>query len=123
MQQELQLIQKLLERKKAYLQRVENEKAKQAIKAEINIIERFITAATVEASNRNHDFKALNTELTKKVNQLENTKRCLELVCIMHGIIDYPLFVARGEKLLLNEIKFDMQENCRRVPTEIKKHL
>lgn len=123
MQQELELINRLVDRKKAYLQKVQNERMKQAIQAEINIIERFVGAINLFIEQSRQEAKEHTTHLEKRLVAMEKTKRCLELVCIMHGVIDYQLFVARGEKLLLNEIQFDMQENCRRVPTEIKEHL
>ncbi len=86
MQHELHLMQKLIERKKAYLQRVEKQNVKDALQAEINIIERYMLAVNNQLID-NERTQHIN-HLQKQIELLQLQKMKLEGICLLHGIDD-----------------------------------
>jgi len=60
------------------------------------------------------------TELVKgKVNeieQLKKTKESLEAICIIHGIINFPMWMQKGNKYLVREAVSNTTENTTTIP-------
>lgn len=118
MNKEIAQLQKLVERKKAYLLRLENPRAIDAIKAEINILQNTINAMIIETENK----QALERfREDKDLKQYEDIKT-LKIICLLHGINDYPVFIMQGLQHLEHELKWDRSENCVRIPNQLRKN-
>lgn len=118
MQHELKQLQKLIERKKEFLDRCEKPKMQAAIKAEINIIQKFIQAAQTAIAD-NPTFLAL-LDSVKRENKAKDTIKSLECICIIHGINDYPALMNKDLKILMDEVLELRDENQVRVPEKLK---
>ena len=118
MQKELAQLNKLIERKKEYLQGCENPRAANAIKSEINTIQNFICAA--EIKNLNDDIVLTLGETLKQVEKLKDSILRLECICLMHGITDYPALINKDCIILQNEVLEMYEENQIRIPEKLK---
>lgn len=116
MQHELTQIHKLIERKKQFLERCENEKTKAAIKAEINTIQNFINAAESEI----YHYAKSNNKVYDSYFKLEDTIKRFECICIIHGINDYPALLNKDLKILMGQIKEMQKESTIAVPEKLK---
>ena len=114
-------ITKLIERKEKYIERMIGEGADQrridAVKSEIAIIREFISEA-LTAVDEMRDAIVSQGEYLERI---EETKICAEAVCLLHGIIDYPCYVVKGSKYLINELKHQQREGYLYIPEQLKK--
>lgn len=114
MQKELSQLNKLIERKKLFLERCENANTKMAITSEINIIQNFIQAV------KENDFTTEINETEKHNEKLRDTIQRLEAICIIHGITDYPAQMKKDIRILKGEVLELRDENQVRVPEKLK---
>ena len=53
------------------------------------------------------DLETTITELSigksREFDRIKNTQTCLEAICIIHGITDFPVWLAKGINYLVNE--------------------
>jgi len=113
MQKQLTQLLKLIDRKKDYLQRCENPKTKDIIKAEINIIENFIDAVQNEnpIPKPSTETETLKDEIFK-----------LQGVCLLYGISPHEIsrYMINEKSLILDELRADTKENYTRIPEKLK---
>lgn len=54
-----------------------------------------------------HDLETENHQLARRkvdeIERLRNEKESLEAICIIHGIMDFPCWMAKGNRYLVNE--------------------
>ncbi len=121
MQHELDMLRKLLERKKQYLTSVEKQNIRDAIQAEINIMENVIVSTAIKIDS---DFQATTQyikSLETTITQLQQINVTLETICLMHGIDDWKVYLMQGSNYLKSELDRDKKENCVRVPNQLRK--
>lgn len=116
MQNEINRAKKLIERKQAFILNVENQRTKDAIAAEINIINGLIFQLNEQQNTANH-LKEL-TDRNAKADAAIIQK--LYMLCIMHGI---PVneFVFMSNEALKADLLADQKEGytCR-IPEKLK---
>jgi len=117
LQQELKNLENMLQRKRDYYYKANKQIIKDAIKSEINIIQKYRDAVGQEIE----EIKYLYSQ--KRIDNLFKTIETLELVCILHGIFDYKVFVMMGKDYLLHQVKEAQKDGYVIVPHKIKKHL
>lgn len=65
-----------------------------------------------------------NTELANRKLKghdiLKDTIWCLEAICIIHGILDFPAWVVQGKKSLIHEAKETYQDGSFFLPCKLK---
>lgn len=120
---ELAQLEKLLERKKEYYLKTEKQNVKDAVQAEINIIENFIDAVQTKLIDDSEVSQQYIISLEKKLKQLEQLNLTLETICLMHGIDDWKVFLMAGSNFVLSELKLDRAQNCIRVPNQLRKFI
>lgn len=113
---ELARLKKLIERKREYLTRCDNQKVKDAVTAEINIIEGFIQAVSENESQYSELFKESEQFMQKQIVLID----ALITICQMHGINDFEELLKKGLPLLRNEFLHDLKENYIRVPNQLR---
>lgn len=115
---EIAQLEKLVERKKEYLARLENPRAIDATKSEIHILQNAINAMIIETENK----KALEKlQAEQNLKQYEETKT-LKIICLLHGINDYPILIMQGLKYLESELKYFKTQNCAMIPNQLRKN-
>lgn len=66
-------------------------------------------------------------ELTKgkirEIEQLKDIKVSLEAVCIIHGIMDFPLWMRKGKNYLISQAVCDHRANTITLPSLLKEKL
>lgn len=58
-----------------------------------------------------------------KINEIEKLKivqESFEIICIMHGIIDFPVLMSKGRNYLLNEVVYQHKENMITLPFKLQ---
>lgn len=115
MKHELIALNKLIERKKSYLQNSNySPKAIDAIKAEITILENAISAI------KNDEKIFLLNQLNKQIQQMQDTIVRFESICILHGINDYPVWLNKDTSILMGQIKEIQKLGMLQVPVNLQ---
>lgn len=115
------LLNKLIDRKKLYLLKVENQNIRDALQSEINIMQNVIVSTTNRIENDLRETSQYIKSLETTINKLQQINVTLETICLMHGIDDWKVFLLQGSNYLQNELDRDKQENCVRVPNQLRK--
>ena len=66
----------------------------------------------------NHEIANRKVE---EIERLRLVKESLEAVCIIHGIMDFPIWLSKGNALLVNQAISNSKENSIHLPSALKK--
>ncbi len=59
----------------------------------------------------------------KEIEQLKNTQESLEAICIIHGIMDFPIWMNKEKNYLINQAVTNYQENTMTLPGALKEKI
>jgi len=116
MQKQLTQLLKLIDRKKDYLQRCENPKTKDIIKAEINIIENFIDSSVITSEDLQEQFG----EAIKLNKALTGTIERMEAIFLIHGINDFPAWLNKDKKILIGQLLEMKAQSQIQIPEQLQ---
>lgn len=106
---------KLIERKQAFILNVESPRAKDAIAAEINIINGLI----FQLQEQQHTAKHLEEINQRNANADTAIIKKLYMLCVLHGI-DIGEWIYISNELIKHELETDKKEGIIRVPTKLR---
>jgi hypothetical protein len=101
------------------------------VNARFIAIQNGIIKALIEFQNQTEDIiselEMENMELARrKMENHENLKDsiwCLEAICIIHGILDFPMWMAMGKNHLIQEAKHNYKDGAMYLPCVLKEKL
>lgn len=107
----------VIERKKAYyLKLAPLDKGAISLLKEIQILERSIAYFHAELKNRDHHY----LKLLMHNQRIKDEKYRLELLCMIHGMIDFAILADRPSQAIFNDWADSCRKNMFEVPTGLR---